>query len=66
MNDKLYELSVGNMDLAVRIFREAQRYIIGCGDERITGELLEHAASIAIKASRRSPMKSGENAQLLR
>src|SRR5690625_5888903 len=40
------------MDLAVRIFREAQRYIIGCGDERITGELLEHAASIAIKASK--------------
>ncbi|ANF43479.1 AAA family ATPase [Klebsiella pneumoniae] len=52
LNDKLYELSVGNMDLAVRIFREAQRYIIGCGDERITGELLEHAASIAIKASK--------------
>ena len=52
LNNKLYELSVGNMDLAVRIFREAQRYIRGCGDERITGELLEHAASIAIKASK--------------
>lgn len=52
LNDKLYELSVGNMDLAVRIFREAQRYIIGCVDERITGELLEYAASIAIKASK--------------
>lgn len=52
LNDKLYELSVGNLDLAVRIFREAQRYIIGCGDERITEELLEHAASIAIKASK--------------
>ncbi|MFD1007490.1 ATP-binding protein [Oceanisphaera ostreae] len=52
LNNKLYELSVGNMDLAVRIFREAQRYIIGTEDERITSAVLEHAATIAVKASK--------------
>lgn len=40
------------MDLAVRIFREAQRYIIGRGNERITEALLEYAASNAIRASK--------------
>ncbi|MGB5853750.1 MAG: ATP-binding protein [Oceanisphaera sp.] len=52
LNNTLYNLSVGNMDLAVRIFREAQRYIIGTEDERVTTAVLEHAANIAIKASR--------------
>ncbi len=48
LSDKLYELSVGNMELAMRVYREAQRQIIGTGDERITPELLEYAASCAI------------------
>lgn len=52
LSDKLFALSVGNMDLAVRIFREAQRYIIGRGNERITEALLEYAASNAIRASK--------------
>ncbi|PSJ45245.1 ATP-binding protein [Zobellella endophytica] len=52
LNDTLYDLSVGNIDLAVRIFREAQRYIIGAEDERNTPEVLRHASSIAIRASK--------------
>lgn len=52
LNDKLHNLSIGNMDLAVRIFSEAQRCVIGSGDERITGDLLEYAASVAMKASK--------------
>lgn len=49
---KLYNLSVGNMDLAVRIFAAAQRAIIGSIDERITPSVLELGASNAIRASR--------------
>jgi hypothetical protein len=51
LSDTLYQLSVGNMDLAVRIFREAQRCIIGSGDERISKELLKYAATNVLKAS---------------
>lgn len=49
---KLFELSVGNMDLAVRVFYAAQRELIGSGDERITEAVLEKGASIAIRASK--------------
>tara|TARA_R100001224_G_scaffold23661_1_gene12494 strand:- start:3744 stop:5201 length:1458 start_codon:yes stop_codon:yes gene_type:complete len=51
LSDSLYDLSVGNMDLAVRIFREAQRCVIGTGDERISVKVLEYAASNTVKAS---------------
>ncbi|WP_335911032.1 ATP-binding protein [Shewanella indica] len=51
LNNKLYDLSVGNMDLAVRIFRSAQQVVIGSLDERLTVEALETGASIAIRAS---------------
>lgn len=51
LSDKLLTLSVGNIDLAVRIFREAQRCIIGSGDERISIKVLEYAASNTIKSS---------------
>ncbi|GAB1107342.1 hypothetical protein AYI83_10270 [Shewanella algae] len=51
LGEKLYELCVGNMDLAVRIFRSAQQAIIGSKDERLTGEVLEKGASIAIRAT---------------
>ncbi|EPE7778080.1 ATP-binding protein [Yersinia enterocolitica] len=51
LSSTLYELSAGNIDLAVRIYKEAQRYIIGSNDERITSALLEHAATIASQAS---------------
>lgn len=51
LSSKLYDLSAGNMDLAVRIFRAAQQVIIGSLDERLTGKLLEKGASVAIRAT---------------
>lgn len=54
LSDNLYELSVGNMDLAVRIFQATQRALIGTGDERLTVCGLDHGASIAIRASKQA------------
>lgn len=51
LSDKLFELSVGNIELAVRIFRESQRLVIGQDSEEITTELLEFSAATAIRAS---------------
>lgn len=51
LNDKLYELSVGNLDLAHRIYRDAQRAVIGSGDERITTAVLEFAYAKACNLS---------------
>ena len=51
LSDKLYDLSVGNMELAVRIYRETQRQLIGTKNEKITEEVLEYAAASAIKIS---------------
>ncbi|EID7716855.1 ATP-binding protein [Vibrio cholerae] len=53
LNNKLYSLSAGNMDLAVRIYYSAQKAIIGSPDERITEEVLELGASIAIRATKK-------------
>lgn len=47
LNGKIYDLSVGNLDLAHRIYREAQRLVIGSGDERITIGTLEAADALA-------------------
>lgn len=47
LNDKIYDLSVGNLDMAHRIYREAQRLVIGSGDERITTATLEIASMLA-------------------
>ena len=43
LNSKLYQLSIGNLDMAHRIYRNAQRLVIGSGDERITSAVLEQA-----------------------
>lgn len=51
LSDKLFELSVGNIELAVRIFRESQRLVIGQDSEEITTELLDFGAATAIRAS---------------
>lgn len=51
LSDKLFELSVGNIELAVRIFRESQRLVIGQDSEEITTELLEFSSATAIRAS---------------
>ena len=58
LSDKLFELSVGNMELAMRIYREAQRLVIGQGDERINEVLLEYAAALAIRATKKSVYKA--------
>ncbi|MDN8558367.1 ATP-binding protein [Citrobacter werkmanii] len=45
LNDKMYELSLGNLDIAHRIYREAQRLVIlaDSDDERINTGVLEQA-----------------------
>jgi len=45
LNDKMYELSLGNLDMAHRIYREAQRLVIQASsdDERINQAVLEAA-----------------------
>ncbi|MEZ8065909.1 ATP-binding protein [Vibrio sp. FF145] len=53
LNNKLYSLSAGNMDLAVRIYYSAQKAVIGSSDERITEEVLDLGASIAIRATKK-------------
>ena len=54
LNDKLFELSVGNLDMAHRIYRDAQRLVIGSGDERITTVVLEQALISACGLSSRT------------
>ncbi|QFT55945.1 Transposon Tn7 transposition protein TnsC [Microbulbifer sp. THAF38] len=54
LSDKLYDLSIGNMDLAVRIYRESQRLVIGSDNESITEYVLEYAAKKAINFSKKS------------
>jgi len=54
LSDKLYELSIGNLDLAMRVYKEAQKVVIGSGDERINESVLEFAANNTIRASRKS------------
>lgn len=46
---KLYELSRGILDVAVRIYKKAQELVIGSEDERITEEVLEMAYQSACK-----------------
>ncbi|BBC40536.1 hypothetical protein FA893_17675 [Photobacterium damselae subsp. piscicida] len=47
LNNKLYELSVGNLDMACRTYREAQRAVIGTCDETITVATLEMGYALA-------------------
>lgn len=52
LSNRLYALSAGNMDLAVRIYYAAQKALIGSSDERITEEVLELGASMAIRLTK--------------
>ncbi|HBC3418098.1 TPA: ATP-binding protein [Vibrio parahaemolyticus] len=52
LSNRLYSLSAGNMDLAVRIYYAAQKAIIGSSDERITEEVLELGASIVVRLTK--------------
>lgn len=54
LNDALHALSVGNIDMASRTFREAQRLVIGADDERITPATLESGNAIACGLSRKT------------
>ena len=51
LSDKLYELSLGNIDMACRTYCESQRLVIGSGDERISTAVLEQGYSIACTLS---------------
>jgi ABC-type dipeptide/oligopeptide/nickel transport system ATPase component len=54
LNDALHRLSVGNIDMASRTYREAQRTVIGGLDERITVQTLETGNAIACGLSRQT------------
>lgn len=43
LSKKLHTLSVGNLDVAVRIYKQSQNIVIGTGDERITITVLDEA-----------------------
>lgn len=52
LNSALHRLSVGNIDMAIRTYREAQRLIIGDEDERITVATLAAGNAVACSLSR--------------
>ncbi|MBQ4848529.1 ATP-binding protein [Pseudoalteromonas sp. MMG012] len=54
LNSALHRLSVGNIDMASRTYREAQRLIIGDEDERITVSTLEAGNAVACGLSRQT------------
>jgi hypothetical protein len=54
LSEEMYRLSVGNMDIACRIYRQAQRLIIGSGDERLSVPVLRDAYNIACGLSSRT------------
>lgn len=54
LNRSLHDLSVGNIDMACRTYREAQRLVIGSLDERITVSTLEAGNAIACGLSRQT------------
>ncbi|ODA30866.1 ATP-binding protein, partial [Veronia pacifica] len=54
LNDTLHMLSVGNIDMASRTYREAQRLLIGSHDERITSSALQAGYESACGLSRQT------------
>lgn len=54
LNDALHRLSVGNIDMASRTYREAQRLVIDSVDERITVSTLEAGNFVACGLSRQT------------
>lgn len=54
LGSALHLLSVGNIDMASRTFREAQRLVIGYEDERITVATLEAGNAVACGLSRKT------------
>lgn len=54
LNSHLHKLTCGNIDMAARTFREAQRLLIGSSDERLTGVSLEAGYSVACGLSKQT------------
>tara|TARA_R110001583_G_scaffold195405_1_gene372897 strand:- start:23847 stop:25265 length:1419 start_codon:yes stop_codon:yes gene_type:complete len=54
LNDSLHKLSVGNVDMASRTYREAQRLLIGSENERITISTIEAGNAVACSLSRQT------------
>lgn len=54
LNDVLHSLSVGNIDMASRTYREAQRLIIGSDDERLTPASLRAGNTVACGLSKQT------------
>lgn len=54
LNSCLHKLTCGNIDMAARTFREAQRLIIGSTDERITEASLEAGYNVACGLTRQT------------
>lgn len=54
LNSALHKLSVGNIDMACRTYRETQRLIIGDEDERITVSTLQAGNAVACSLSRQT------------
>ena len=64
--NKLYELSVGNVDFASRTYAEAQRLVIGTGDESICEGVLQDAYERAcIFSSRSTDMLNAKEAMIV-
>lgn len=59
LNDELHTLSVGNIDMASRTYREAQRLVIGTHDERMTLAALASGNAIACGLSRQTEEVNG-------
>ncbi len=54
LNDAIHQLSVGNIDMASRTYREAQRLAIGSMDERITVATLSAGNAVACGLSKQT------------
>lgn len=65
LNDKLHSLSVGNLDLAHRIYKKAQSLVIGTPDETISEAVLDQAYAIACGLSSKTAEISNRQKNLL-
>ena len=55
LNRKIYELSLGNLDLAHRIYKKAQCLVIGTDDEEISTGILDEAYRSACGLTANNP-----------
>jgi len=55
LNQRMFDLSLGNLDLAHRIYKKAQCLIIGTGNEEITTGVLEEGCRLACALTANNP-----------